>query len=88
MSARRRRVTECGASPPLLAAAALVVAADDHRPRARRVGGVPNPQSPDKSIPPLSGADLFKKFDTDAKIARVIRSGSVIGPRAETLRTG
>jgi mono/diheme cytochrome c family protein len=43
------------------------------------LGGVANPSSPDKSIPPLSGADFFKEFDTDAKIADVIRSGSVIG---------
>jgi cytochrome c oxidase cbb3-type subunit 3 len=43
------------------------------------LGGVPNPSSPDKSIPPLSGADFFHEFDTDAKIADVIRSGSVIG---------
>src|SRR5581483_9501901 len=43
------------------------------------LGGVPNPESPDKTIPPLSGADFFKEFDTDAKIAAVIRSGSVIG---------
>jgi mono/diheme cytochrome c family protein len=43
------------------------------------LGGVPNPQSPDKSIPPLSGADFFKEFNTDAKIIEVIRSGSVIG---------
>jgi mono/diheme cytochrome c family protein len=43
------------------------------------LGGVPNPSSPDKTIPPLSGADFFKEFDTDAKIAAVIRSGSVIG---------
>ena len=43
------------------------------------LGGVPNPQSPDKSIPPLSGADFFKEFNTDAKIIDVIRSGSVIG---------
>ncbi len=43
------------------------------------LGGVPNPQSPDKSIPPLSGADFFKQFDTDAKIKDVIVSGSVIG---------
>ncbi len=42
-------------------------------------GGVPNPLSPDKSIPPLSGADFFKEFDTDQKILDVIRSGSVIG---------
>jgi mono/diheme cytochrome c family protein len=43
------------------------------------LGGVPNPQSPDKSIPPLSGADFFNQFNTDQKIIDVIRSGSVIG---------
>ncbi len=43
------------------------------------LGGVPNPLSPDKSIPPLSGADFFSQFNTDAKIIEVIRSGSVIG---------
>ena len=43
------------------------------------LGGVPNPQSPDKTIPPLSGAAFFEQFDTDAKIKDVIRSGSVIG---------
>jgi cbb3-type cytochrome c oxidase subunit III len=43
------------------------------------LGGVPNPQSPDKTIPPLSGADFFKEFNTDKKIEDVIRSGSVIG---------
>jgi mono/diheme cytochrome c family protein len=43
------------------------------------LGGVPNPQSPDKTIPPLSGADFRHEFDTDAKIIAVIRSGSVIG---------
>jgi len=43
------------------------------------LGGVPNPQSPDKSIPPLSGADFRHEFNTPAKIADVIRSGSVIG---------
>ena len=43
------------------------------------LGGVPNPQSPDKTIPPLSGAAFFKQFDTDAKIIDVIKSGSVIG---------
>jgi mono/diheme cytochrome c family protein len=43
------------------------------------LGGVPNPQSPDKSIPPLSGADFFHEFNTDQKIIDVIRSGSVIG---------
>jgi mono/diheme cytochrome c family protein len=43
------------------------------------LGGVPNPQSPDKAIPALSGADFFKEFNTDKKITDVIRSGSVIG---------
>jgi cbb3-type cytochrome c oxidase subunit III len=43
------------------------------------LGGVPNPQSPDKSIPPLSGQDFRTQFDTDKKIIDVIRSGSVIG---------
>jgi mono/diheme cytochrome c family protein len=43
------------------------------------LGGVPNPQSPDKAIPSLSGADFFNEFNTDAKITNVIRSGSVIG---------
>jgi mono/diheme cytochrome c family protein len=43
------------------------------------LGGVPNPQSEDKSIPPLSGQDFRQEFNTDAKIADVIRSGSVIG---------
>jgi len=43
------------------------------------LGGVPNPQAPDRTIPPLSGADFFKEFNTDKKIIDVIRSGSVIG---------
>jgi len=43
------------------------------------LGGVPNPQSPDKTIPPLSGAAFRKQFNTDTKIIEVIRSGSVIG---------
>ena len=43
------------------------------------LGGVPNPQSPDTTIPPLSGADFRNEFNTPAKIANVIRSGSVIG---------
>jgi cbb3-type cytochrome c oxidase subunit III len=43
------------------------------------LGGVPNPQSPDKSIPPLSGTDFFKEFNTDKKIKDFIRSGSVLG---------
>jgi mono/diheme cytochrome c family protein len=43
------------------------------------LGGVSNPLSPDKTIPPLSGQDFRHEFNTDAKIAAVIRSGSVIG---------
>ncbi len=43
------------------------------------LGGVPNPQSPDKSIPSLSGQDFRTQFNTDAKIIAVIRTGSVIG---------
>jgi mono/diheme cytochrome c family protein len=43
------------------------------------LGGVPNPQAPDRTIPPLSGPDFRKEFNTDAKIIDVIRSGSVIG---------
>ena len=43
------------------------------------LGGVPNPLSEDKAIPPLSGADFRHEFNTDAKIENVIRSGSVIG---------
>ena len=43
------------------------------------LGGVPNPQSEDKAIPPLSGADFFSEFNTDQKIIDVIQSGSVIG---------
>jgi mono/diheme cytochrome c family protein len=42
-------------------------------------GGVPNPQSPDKTIPPLTGPDFRNQFNTDQKIIAVIRSGSVIG---------
>jgi cbb3-type cytochrome c oxidase subunit III len=43
------------------------------------LGGVPNPQSADKTIPPLSGADFQSEFNTDQKIIDVIRSGSVLG---------
>jgi mono/diheme cytochrome c family protein len=43
------------------------------------LGGVPNPQSPDKTIPPLSGQGFRDDFPTDQAIAAVIRSGSVIG---------
>jgi len=43
------------------------------------LGGVPNPLSADKTIPPLSGQDFRSEFDTDQKIIDVIQSGSVIG---------
>ena len=43
------------------------------------LGGVPNPLSADKVIPPLSGLDFRKEFNTYQKIADVIKSGSVIG---------
>jgi mono/diheme cytochrome c family protein len=77
-----------GASPPavptdqgsVVQGATLYVAygcINCHGPNG--LGGVPNPQSEDKTIPPLSGADFFQEFDTDKKIEDVIRSGSVIG---------
>ena len=43
------------------------------------LGGVPNPLSPDKTIPVLSGQGFRHQFNTDQKIVDVIRSGSVIG---------
>ena len=43
------------------------------------LGGVPNPLSEDKTIPPLSGQDFRQEFNTDAKITEMIRSGSVLG---------
>ena len=43
------------------------------------LGGVPNPQAPDKAIPPLSGAGFRHDFGTDKKITQVIRTGSVLG---------
>jgi mono/diheme cytochrome c family protein len=43
------------------------------------LGGVPNPQSPDKTIPPLKGVGFTGEFNTPAKIKAVILSGSVIG---------
>jgi mono/diheme cytochrome c family protein len=42
------------------------------------LGGVPNPASPDGTIPPLVGADFHSEFD-DQAMADVIRSGSVLG---------
>jgi mono/diheme cytochrome c family protein len=43
------------------------------------LGGVPNPESPDTTVPALGTADFFKQFNTPQKIAAVITSGSVIG---------
>jgi mono/diheme cytochrome c family protein len=43
------------------------------------LGGVPNPLSEDKTIPPLSGQDFREEFNTDEKITEMIRSGSVLG---------
>lgn len=43
------------------------------------LGGVPNPLSADGTIPVLSGQGFRHQFNTDAKIAAVIDSGSVIG---------
>ena len=43
------------------------------------LGGVPNPQSEDKAIPPLSGADFRGEFNTPEKITEIIRTGSVLG---------
>lgn len=42
-------------------------------------GGVPNPSSPDKLIPPLRGANFDKQFASDSAIAYVITHGSIIG---------
>ena len=43
------------------------------------LGGVPNPQAPDKAIPPLSGSGFRHDFGTDQKITQMIRTGSVLG---------
>ena len=43
------------------------------------LGGVPNPAAPDRTVPELSGKAFRQQFNTDAKIAAVIESGSVIG---------
>ncbi|MGZ4256879.1 MAG: c-type cytochrome [Gaiellaceae bacterium] len=43
------------------------------------LGGVPNPLSADKAIPPLSGGGFRHDFPTDKAIKDIIRSGSVIG---------
>jgi mono/diheme cytochrome c family protein len=65
---------------PAVAGAALYVrdgCINCHGPSG--LGGVPNPLSADKTIPPLSGQDFRTQFNTNAKIVDVIRSGSVIG---------
>jgi mono/diheme cytochrome c family protein len=65
---------------PAVAGAALYVrygCINCHGPSG--LGGVPNPLSADKSIPPLSGGGFRHDFPTDKAIADVIRSGSVIG---------
>jgi mono/diheme cytochrome c family protein len=65
---------------PEVAGAALYVkygCVNCHGPNG--LGGVPNPQSEDKTIPPLSGADFFKEFNTDRKITDFVRTGSVLG---------
>ena len=69
-----------GNQGPVVAGAAAYVhygCINCHGPNA--LGGVPDPLSPDKSIPPLSGQDFRQEFNTDKKILDVIRSGSVIG---------
>jgi mono/diheme cytochrome c family protein len=43
------------------------------------LGGVPNPQAPDKVIPPLSGVAFKAQFNTDQKVIDFIRTGSVLG---------
>jgi len=43
------------------------------------LGGVSNPLSADKTIPPLSGPGFRHDFPTDKAILDVIQSGSVIG---------
>jgi mono/diheme cytochrome c family protein len=65
---------------PAVAGAALYVrdgCINCHGPNG--LGGVPNPLSEDKVIPPLSGGDFRSEFNTDKKIEDVIRSGSVLG---------
>ncbi len=42
-------------------------------------GGVPNPSSPDKRIPPLRGKAFDAQFTKDSDIAYVIKHGSIIG---------
>ena len=69
--------TDSGGAGAAVAGASLYVRYGCHSPNG--LGGVPNPRSPDKTIPPLSGADFKHEFNTDGKIIDFIRSGSVIG---------
>lgn len=65
---------------PSVAGAALYVrdgCINCHGPSG--LGGVPNPQSEDKTIPSLSGQVFRGEFDTAEKITEMIRSGSVLG---------
>jgi len=65
---------------PAVAGAALYIrygCINCHGPNG--LGGVPNPQAPDKTIPPLSGEEFRKQFNTDAKVIAFIRTGSVLG---------
>jgi mono/diheme cytochrome c family protein len=40
---------------------------------------VPNPASPDKTIPPLRGRAFKQQFAKDSDIAYVIKHGSILG---------
>jgi mono/diheme cytochrome c family protein len=65
---------------PAVAGAALYIrygCINCHGPNG--LGGVPNPQSPDKAIPALAGHGFREEFNTEPKIIDFIRSGSVIG---------
>jgi mono/diheme cytochrome c family protein len=65
---------------PAVAGAALYLrygCVNCHGPNG--LGGIANPLSHDKVIPPLSGQGFRHDFPTDTAIAAVIRSGSVIG---------
>ena len=53
------------------------------------LGGVPNPLSEDKAIPPLSGQDFREEFNADAKIKEMIRSAAASARRrSRACRTG
>ena len=75
-----RRPCRCRRASRAVAGAALYVrygCINCHGPNA--LGGVPNPAVPDKTIPPLSGADFRSEFNTNAKIIDFINTGSVLG---------